>query len=93
MPLFGSNQEGTLVVYCGKAGVPITIYALDEQGKKRVQSYVVETQPIGKSLCAVTLKVKQGHYEVIEPKHPEFEGRKVYVSSGYIQEVNLLFDY
>lgn len=92
MPLFGSNKEGTLVVYCGKAGVPITIYVLDEQ-EKRIQPYVFETQRIGKSLCAVTLKVKQGSYEVIEPKHPEFDGQKIYVSAGYIREVNLLFDY
>ena len=90
MPYISSNPYGTIVVYCSKAGVPITVYALNEQ-EKRIQSYIVETQQEGKSLCAAIFRLSPGSYEVIEPKHPEMKGDKYYVTSGQIWEVNLVF--
>jgi hypothetical protein len=95
MSLFGFLRPlakyGILVVYGDKAGVPITVYALDEKEENRIQEYIVKTESY-KSLHVATFRdMKPGDYEVIEPKYPSIKGRKIYVSPGCIAEVNLLF--
>ena len=95
MSLFGflkpTPQDGILVVYGDRDGVPISVYALDEQGVSRIQTYVAETENWKSLHVAVFRNMKSGYYEVIEPKYPSMEGTKVFISSGKIIETRLVF--